>query len=127
DADFIEYYKQKNIIVDSIQYSEKQYQKALQVFQSGKGALLPMVRKRYFEDIKQHYVQKMENILEIEEPDYKDYYAFSQAFSAIAGDYGLDYDSADYVLYDSITSDKFDKYDKRKVMQHLLEIAKKWK
>ncbi|MDR6969609.1 hypothetical protein J2X31_003642 [Flavobacterium arsenatis] len=124
DNDFVDYYKQKGITKDTIQYSEQQYKNALQQLQKGKEDLLPMVRKKYFENIKQYYTQKLEAILKIEKPEYKDYYNFDKAFRSIVEE--LDYDSADYLLYNALTSDKFDQYDKRKMMQHLLEVAKNW-
>ncbi|SFC39069.1 hypothetical protein SAMN05421780_10574 [Flexibacter flexilis DSM 6793] len=123
DSDFIEYYKSKKIITDTIQYSEKQYEKALQQFHNGKEDILPIVRKKYFDQVKQYYIQKMENILKIDQPEFQDYYAFDKAFYAIIGN-RLDYESIDYVLYGYLTADKFDKYDKKIIMEHLLKLVK---
>lgn len=125
DFDFFEYYKKEGITTDTIRYSEKQYMNTLQQFQKGKEELLPIVRVKYFDAVKKHYVKKMEDILKIDAPEFKDYYDFDKAFTAISGD-SLNSDSVDYILNNSLTSDKFDKYDKRSIMQHLLELAKKW-
>ncbi|ENA1795663.1 hypothetical protein ABF176_002510 [Flavobacterium psychrophilum] len=126
DKDFIEYYKVKGITNDTIQYSEEQIKNALQKFLNGKENLLPIVREKYFEEVKQFYIQKMESIVKIEKPKYGDYYNFDRAFRSLIGDEGLDYDSADYLLYNSLTSEKFDMYDKDRIMKYLIEIAKEW-
>jgi hypothetical protein len=126
DYDFLDYYKQKGITKDSIQYSEKQYQNAFQKFKTGNENLLPIVRERYFEEVKQYYIEKMEAVVQIQKPEFGNYYDFGKAFVNIIGENGLDYDSADYILYNALTSDKFDFYDKYRIMNHLIEVAKEW-
>ncbi|KAA5535872.1 hypothetical protein [Paenimyroides baculatum] len=125
DNDFVDYYKEKQLIKDSIIYSESQYVKALQEFQNGKEELLPMLRSKYFNEVKTYYLQKMEDILKIDKPQWNDYYDFTNAFQSIIND-ELEYDSTDYLLYSSLTSDKFDEYDKRRIMKHLIEVFKDW-
>lgn len=125
DNDFVDYYKEKNVIKDSIIYNETQYIKALQEFQTGKEELLPMLREKYFNEVKAYYLQKLENIFKIDKPECNDYYDFTNAFHSIVND-ELAYDSSDYLLYSSLTSDKFDEYDKRRIMQHLMEVFKDW-
>lgn len=123
DDDFINYYAEKQLIKDSIIYDEAQYAKALQAFQNGNEELLPMLRHKYFSEVKAYYLQKLENILKIDKPEWNDYYNFSKAFRSIV-DEELEYDSTDYILYNSLTSDKFDEYDKRRIMTHLIELVK---
>ena len=125
DNDFVDYYKEKQLIKDSIIYSESQYTKVLQEFQNGKEELLPMLRSKYFNEVKAYYLQKMEDILKIDKPQWNDYYDFTNAFQSIFND-ELEYDSTDYLLYSSLTSDKFDEYDKRRIMKHLIEVFKDW-
>lgn len=125
DSDFIEYYKHKGITTDTIQYSEKQYQNALQQFQNGKEGLLSIIKEKYFDEARLYYLQKMEEILKIDKPEYEHYYAFYKAFSAIVGD-ELDYDSVEYLLYNSVTEDNFELYEKKRIMEHLIEFLKEW-
>lgn len=125
DNDFVDYYKENHLIKDSIIYSKSQYAKALQEFQNGKEELLPMLRSKYFNEVKAYYLQKMEDILKIDKPQWNDYYDFTNAFQSIVND-KLEYDSTDYLLYSSLTSDKFDEYDKRRIMKHLIEVFKDW-
>jgi hypothetical protein len=125
DNDFVNYYKEKGLIKDTIQYSERQYERALQSFLMGKESLLPMVRLKYFDKVKQYFIRKMERILEISKPEYGDYYNFSKAFRALLDD-ELKYGTANYLLNRSLTSNAFDEYDKRNIMKNLLEEAKAW-
>lgn len=125
DGDFIAYYKQTGITTDSIPYSERQYQRALQMFQqNGKVNLLPILRMKYPEEVKQYYVQKMENILKQDEPDY---YKFYRAFLDLTED-KLTSDDADYILNNSLCEERsFSKYNKNRIMEHLVQVAKEWK
>ncbi len=125
DDDFINYYTEKQLIKDSIIYNEAQYAKALQEFQNGKEELLPMLLKKYFSEVKDYYLQKMENIIKIDKLEWNNYYNFSEAFRSVVN-VELDYESTDYILYNSLTSDKFDEYDKRRIMTHLIDLVKDW-
>lgn len=127
DGEFIAYYKQKGITTDSILYTEKQYQTALQQFQLGHEDLLSLIKKKYPEEVKQYYTQKMKDILLIEEPDYNNYYDFYKAISALTDSFNSDTSSADYILCNALTSEKFEKYEKRDIMVHLLKVASEWK
>lgn len=127
DGEFIAYYKQKGITTDSILYTEKQYQTALQQFQLGHEDLLSLIKKKYPEEVKQYYTQKMKDILLIEEPDYNNYYEFDKAISALTDSFNSDTSSADYILCNALTSEKFEKYEKRDIMVHLLKVASEWK
>ncbi len=127
DGEFIAYYKQKGITTDSILYTEKQYQTILQQFQLGHEDLLSLIKKKYPEEVKQYYTQKMKDILFIEEPDYNNYYDFDKAISALTDSFNSDTSSADYILCNALTSEKFEKYEKRDIMVHLLKVASEWK
>jgi len=127
DGEFIAYYKQKGITTDSILYTEKQYQTILQQFQLGHEDLLSLIKKKYPEEVKQYYTQKMKDILLIEEPDYNNYYDFDKAISALTDSFNSDTSSADYILCNALTSEKFEKYEKRDIMVHLLKVASEWK
>lgn len=127
DGEFIAYYKQKGITTDSILYTEKQYQTILQQFQLGHEDLLSLIKKKYPEEVKQYYTQKMKDILFIEEPDYNNYYEFDKAISALTDSFNSDTSSADYILCNALTSEKFEKYEKRDIMVHLLKVASEWK
>ena len=127
DYEFIAYYKQKGITTDSILYTEKQYQTILQQFQLGHEDLLSLIKKMYPEEVKQYYTQKMKDILLIEEPDYNNYYDFDKAISALTDSFNSETSSADYILCNALTSEKFEKYEKRDIMVHLLKVASEWK
>ncbi|MCS4227145.1 hypothetical protein [Sphingobacterium sp. BIGb0165] len=127
DGEFIAYYKQKGITTDSILYTEKQYQTILQQFQLGHEDLLSLIKKKYPEEVKQYYTQKMKDILLIEGPDYNNYYDFDKAISALTDSFNSDTSSADYILCNALTSEKFEKYEKRDIMVHLLKVVSEWK
>lgn len=127
DFDFLAYYEKKGIQNVPIEYSEQQYKNALQEFLNGKEELFPIIKEKYFEEAKQYFVKKLESILQIDEPKYGDYYAFDQSISVLTDNFNDNYDSGDYILYSSLTSDKFDKYEKNSIMKHLIKIAKEWK
>jgi hypothetical protein len=127
DFDFVEYYKQKGITTDTIQYSEQQYKNALQHLQKGKEELLPIVREKYFDEIKTYYTQKMQTLIEKEKLEYNDYYEFDKAVSNLTNNFNEDSDSGNYILNNSLTSDKFDDYEKKSIMTYLLKIAIEWK
>ena len=127
DFDFIDFYKQKGITRDTIQYSEQQYKNALQNFQNGKEELLPIVREKYFEEIKTYYTQKMQTLIDKEKLEYKDYREFDEAVSNVTNNFNDDYQSGNYILNNSLTSDKYDEYDKLYIMRHLLKIVTEWK
>ncbi|WP_289663822.1 hypothetical protein [Flavobacterium panacagri] len=127
DEDFMKYYKEKEIIKDTIQYSEKQYQNALIQFEKGEEELLLIVKSKYKDNVKNYFVEKLENILSKDKLDYKDYYEFYEAVYKATDNFGKDgYDSIDYFLNNNLDSDKFDEYDKKKIMSHLLETVKNW-
>ncbi|PUV26522.1 hypothetical protein [Sphingobacterium athyrii] len=69
----------------------------------------------------------MKDILIIEEPDYRNYYEFDRAISALTDNFNSDTSSADYILWNALTSEKFEKYEKRDIMVHLLKVASEWK
>ncbi|WP_281322278.1 hypothetical protein [Flavobacterium aestivum] len=127
DIDFIDYYKQKGIITDTIQYSEQQYKNALQQFQKGKEELLPIVKEKYFYEIKTHYTQKMQVLIDKEKLEFKDYLEFDKSVSILTNNFNDDYESGNYILNNSLTSDKFDDYDKKNIMRYLLKIVTEWK
>lgn len=124
DDDFVDYYKEKQVIKDSIIYNESQYAKALQEFQDGKEALLPMVRKKYFKEVKAYYLQKMEEITKISEPDYYNYRTFSEAVEHVTNNFNNESESVDYLLNNALTGDKFERYEKSYIMKHLIELVK---
>lgn len=126
DEDFVDYYTEKNLIKDSIKYSENQYTKALQEFESGKEELLPMVRKKYFEEVKAYYLQRMEEISKMSKRDYFKYRAFGEAVERVTNNFGNDSESVDYLLNNALTGDKFENYEKSDIMQHLIEVVKNW-
>lgn len=126
DNDFVDYYTKKELIKDSIMYSESQYTKSLQVFQSGKEELLPMLRRKYFSEIKAYYQQKMEEIAKISERDYYNYRTFSEAVENVTNNFNNDSESVDYLLNNSLTGDKFENYEKSNMMTHLIEVVKDW-
>jgi hypothetical protein len=127
DDDFIEYYKQKGVTTDTIQYSELQYKNALQQFQNGKEGLFTIVKEKYFDETKQYFIEKMEALLIKDEPKFDDYFSFYEAFSALNDDFDSNPESVNYILKSALTSDKFDNYEKRIVMKHLINVAKEWK
>jgi len=126
DNDFVDYYKEKQLIKDSIIYSENQYAKALQEFQNGKEELLPMLHSKYFNEVKAYYLQKMEEIVLISERDYFNYRAFSEAVENVTNNFENDTESVDYLLNNSLTGDKFESYEKSNIMTHLIELVKDW-
>ena len=126
DDDFVDYYKEKQLIKDSVIYSESQYAKALQEFQNGKEELLPMLRSKYFNEVKAYYLQKMEEIVRISERDYFNYRAFSEAVENVTNNFENNTESVDYLLNNSLTGDKFESYEKADVMAHLIEVVKDW-
>jgi hypothetical protein len=126
DNDYVDYYKEKQLIKDSIIYSESQYAKALQEFQNGKEELLPMLRSKYFNEVKAYYLQKMEEITKISERDYYNYRAFSEAVENVTNNFENDTESVDYLLNNSLTGDKFESYEKSDIMTHLIDVVKNW-
>lgn len=126
DNDFVDYYKEKQLIKDSLIYSESQYAKALQEFQNGKEELLPLLRSKYFNEVKDYYLQKMEEIVRISERDYFNYRAFSEAVENATNNFDNDTESVDYLLNNSLTGDKFEIYEKSNIMAHLIEVVKDW-
>lgn len=127
DEDFIQFYKEIGITSDTIQYSENQYQKALQQFQNGNEDLFPIVKQKFPDKLKEYYLQKMENIIQFPAPDHNDYFEFYKAVNTVTNYFGEFYDSTDYILNNSLTEDDFDEYEKRKIMEHLVEVVKEWK
>lgn len=126
DEDFVDYYTEKHLIKDSIKYSENQYTKALQEFESGKEELLPMVREKYFDKVKVYYLQKMEDILKLPKRDYKNYSYFVDLVNNITNTFNNNSESADYIMNYALNNDKFEEYEKHHIMQHLIEVVKNW-
>lgn len=127
DFDFLTYYEKKGIKNVPIEYSEQQYKNTLKEFLNGKEELFPIIKEKYFEEAKQYFIAKLESVLQIDEPKYEDYYAFDQSISVLTDNFNDNYESGDYILYSSLTSDKFDKYEKKSIMKHLIKTAKEWK
>lgn len=124
DEDFIAYYKKIGIITDSIQYSDNQYKNALEKFKTGKDELFPIIKAKYFSEVKEYYVEKLQQIIDKEELDYYSYYYI---VNDLTNYFNEDYHSGNYILNDAITSEKFDDYDKKEIMKYLLEVVKNWK
>jgi len=126
DDDFTVYYKEKGIISDNIKYSEDQYRKVLQVFESGKEELLPIIRKKYFNEIKVYYLQKMVRVLRMTEREYSEYRDFRESVELITNNFNDDTESVNYILKNSLTNDKFESYEKTDIMNHLIDVVKNW-
>lgn len=126
DDDFVDYYTKKQLIKESIVYTENQYAKAVQEFKSGKEELFPMLHKKYFGDVKMYYLQKMEEIVRISERDFYDYRAFSEAVEKVTNNFDNNTESVNYLLNNSLTGDKFESYEKTDIMKHLMEVVKDW-
>lgn len=126
DLDFVDYYKKKNITTDTIVYSEQQTKNALEQFLKGNEELLPIVRIKYFEDVKNYYIKILQLLIDKNELDWKDYYQFREAISGLTNELNNDSESGNYLLYNQLTNDKFDKYEKSQIMSHLLQVAKDW-
>jgi hypothetical protein len=128
DTDFVDYYKSKQITTDTINYSEKQYQKALLQFEKGEEGLLPIVKDKYSEAVQNYFLNKLEIIAAKNERDYNDYFEFYQIVNRATDYFGDDgYNSIEYLLNNNLTSDKIDEYDKEKIMNYLIQTVKDWK
>ena len=127
DYDFIEYYSQKGIFSDTIKYSDQQYKNALQQFLNGNEELLSIVKEKHFDEVKTYYFQKMKSLLEKQELEYKDYSVFYDYITNLTNYFNEDYSSGNYILVNSLTSDKFDKYEKKNIMRYLLKVVTDWK
>lgn len=126
DPDLIKHYKQKGITTDTIQYSDQQYKNALQQFLKGNEELLPLVRDKYFDEIKTYYLQKMQVLIDKEKSDHNDHYDFYKIVSNITNTFNDDYNSGDYILNSALNSDKFNDYEKKNIMEHLLKVVTEW-
>ena len=83
---------------------------------------MPIVKEKCPSEVKQYYVQKMENIKNQTKPNY---YQFYKAFSALTEN-KLSIDDTDYILNGSLTDGYFSEYDKKRIMEHLIKVAKDW-
>jgi len=127
DEDFIKYYKQKNIIGDTITYSEEQYVAALEKFKKGHNDLLPIVKDKYFDEVKMFYLNQMQNTINMTEPSYGDYRDFERAVTFLTKKFDNEsYFSGKNIINRSLTSDDFKDYEKKGIMEFLLELAKEW-
>ncbi len=126
DIDFISFYKQKNIIVDNIVYSETQIKNALEKFLNGKEELLPIVRIKHFDEVKKYYIEILQSLINKQELDWRDYYKFSDSINNLTQILDENSESSDYLLLYSLTNDKFEKYEKLTIMNHFLQVATDW-
>lgn len=128
DTDFVEYYKSKQIITNTISYSDKQYQKALIQFEKGEEGLLPIIKDKYSDIVRNYFLNKLETIAAKEEPDNDDYFNFYQIVNHATNYFGENgYDSIEYFLNNNLSSDTISKYDKAKIMNHLITTVREWK
>lgn len=126
DPDLIKHYKQKGITTYTIQYSDQQYKNALQQFLKGNEELLPLVRDKYYDEIKTYYLQKMQVLIDKEKSDHNDHYEFYKIVSNITNTFNDDYNSGDYILNSALNSDKFNDHEKKNIMEHLLKVVTEW-
>lgn len=96
----------------------------MQVFETGKEELLPMVRKKYFERIKLYYLNKIEEISKLPERDYKNYYDFVDLVNSFTNTFNNNSESTNYILNYALNSNKFEEYEKSNIMKHLIEVVK---
>ncbi len=119
DKDFVTFYKQQNIIVDKIQYSEKQYEESLKKFEKGFENLQPIVEQKYPDRVKKYYLNKMKKIIGKHHKEYNDYYQFGKAFNSI----NKSEEEAISILRYSLTTHEYDEYDKERIMEYLLKLV----
>ena len=81
------------------------------------------MKEKYFDEVKQFYIKKLELIAKIEKPERNDYYNFYMAIGTLVDD-KWEYESNEYLLYNSITEDKFSDYEKHTIMNNLIEFVK---
>lgn len=121
---YYSYYKQQGIIKDSIVYTDIQQKNALDKFLTGYEELLPIIKTKYKTAIKNYFINKLQTIASKKELDYSDYYEFNKTIHKMANNFENDFDNINYLLVNQLTEEKMDKYDKIKIMNHLIEFAK---
>lgn len=126
DSDFVTYYTQKKIITSKIQYSNEQYVRAFNWFKKGKESLLPMLRDKYFEEIKAYYIEKLDVVIKKDDLEHRDYYYFYRIVSNFTEKFNHDFDNVNNILNNTLTDNLFSKYEKKRIMKHLLQTIKEW-
>ena len=113
DDNFIEFYRQKKLIGDTLTLSDEQLQKAKIGFLAGNEKLLPFIANKFPLEFKKYYLNKLREISNTGIESYSFYDIVSRM-------YDFDYYSADYVMFNLLSSYDLNEYDKRMIMDYFI-------
>jgi hypothetical protein len=133
DYNFLQYYKQKGLIKDSVIYTEEQYKSALEYFLTGKELLADILVPKYRNEVKAYYLQQLSEYSAASGKEWKDYYTCYQVVTRMVNllapiQEGEDYyDRLVLVLAELLTKDypEIDNYYKDKVLNQLVLLLEK--
>jgi hypothetical protein len=120
--DFIKYYKQAKILKsDTLALTEKQLILAKDNFLEGNERYYELILKKFPEEVKQFYINKMKSLLNQNEEEYFSAYEFNEAYERATNTNFMD-DSEMGKLKDKL-NDEIDFKEKMKIMQALIQNA----
>ena len=117
DDNFIEFYRQKKLIGDTLILSNEQLQKAKNGFLEGNEKLSPFIADKFPLEIKEYYLKKLRKIRKTECLGYREYYDFDNIIQEMYDYHGYD---IDYVMSSLLCNDNVDKYDKQTIMDYFI-------
>lgn len=126
DENFIKYYKQKGILkTDTAQLTEQQFARAKGLFFNGNETFLDLIASTNQTEIRDYYLQKLKDISFQSEYEYGDCVRFRRIVCMLTRDFNENYDDLNRVLSDLLTKDELENYEKRPIMNHLIDLIEK--
>lgn len=126
DENFIKYYKQKGILkIDTVQLTEQQLVRAKGLFFNGNETFLDLIASTNQTEIRDYYLQKLKDIVFQSEYEFGDCLRFSRVVCMLTNDFNNNYDDVNRTLSDLLTKDELQNYEKRPIMNHLIDLVEK--
>ncbi|WAC42569.1 hypothetical protein [Pedobacter sp. SL55] len=126
DENFIKYYKQKGILkTDTAQLTEQQLARAKGLFFNGNETFLDLIASTNQTEIRDYYLQKLKDIVFQSEYEFGDCVRFRRIVCMLTKDFNENYDDLNRVLSDLLTKDELESYEKRPIMNHLIDLIEK--
>lgn len=126
DENFVKYYKQKGILkTDTVKLTEQQLARARGLFFNGNETFLDLIASTNQTEIRDYYLQKLKDIVFQSEYEFGDCLRFKRIACMLTNDFNENYDDLNRTLSDLLTKDELQNYEKRPIMNHLIDLIEK--
>ena len=99
--------------------------RAKALFFNGNETFLDLIASTNQTEIKDYYLQKLRDIVFQSEYEFGDCLRFKRIVCMLTNNFNENYDDLNRTLSDLLTKDELENYEKRPIMNHLIDLVEK--